>query len=358
MSFLKKQYLMVIPLIILALAAGIWGGLMRMGWNLPVSEFVRDHRAIMTGSFLGTVITLERTVVLKRKWFYVFPFISGLSLAFFLMDNITLAYFCLATTALGLIAIYLMLYFRHREYYFLIMMLGAIGWLNGSIILIGGGLYSQAAPWWIAFILFTVLGERIELTKFLPGHMWKKPVLFAGIIVILIGLLISYHSMGQYLTGFGIVVIGFWLLRFDMARKSSATLGIHQHTGMLLLAGYFWLVLTCVLMLLGIRHPLIYDAILHTFFLGFTFSMIFAHGPIILPGIAGLPIKPFHPFLFVWGALLQLSVMLRLVGDLYLWAEIRLISGLMAGLVIVLFFVSLFSVARYKLTNIAAKNSF
>lgn len=38
-----------------------------------------------------------------------------------------------------------------------------------------------------------------------------------------------------------------------------------------------------------------YDAMLHTIFLGFVFSMIFAHAPIILPTITGLSI-PFKKF--------------------------------------------------------------
>ena len=40
-----------------------------------------------------------------------------------------------------------------------------------------------------------------------------------------------------------------------------------------------------------------YDAMLHSIFLGFVFSMIFAHAPIILPTITGLAIAVSKQFL-------------------------------------------------------------
>jgi hypothetical protein len=60
-----------------------------------------------------------------------------------------------------------------------------------------------------------------------------------------------------------------------------------------------------------------YIPAIHTFFLGFVFSMIFAHGPIILPGVLGISIKPYHPLLYVWLFFLHASWTIRLVS-LYL----------------------------------------
>ena len=59
-----------------------------------------------------------------------------------------------------------------------------------------------------------------------------------------------------------------------------------------------------------------YDAMLHTIFLGFVFSMIFAHAPIILPTITGLAL-PFQNIFYLHAALLHLSLMLRVAGDLF-----------------------------------------
>jgi hypothetical protein len=65
-----------------------------------------------------------------------------------------------------------------------------------------------------------------------------------------------------------------------------------------------------------------YDAMLHTIFLGFVFSMIFAHAPIILPTITGLAL-PFQSAFYLHVGLLHLSLLLRIAGDLaqVLWLQ-------------------------------------
>ncbi len=65
-----------------------------------------------------------------------------------------------------------------------------------------------------------------------------------------------------------------------------------------------------------------YDAMLHAIFLGFVFSMIFAHAPIILPTITGLAL-PFQSAFYLHAGLLHLSLALRVAGDLaqLLWLQ-------------------------------------
>jgi hypothetical protein len=57
-----------------------------------------------------------------------------------------------------------------------------------------------------------------------------------------------------------------------------------------------------------------YDAMLHSIFLGFVFSMIFAHAPIILPTITGLAL-PFRKGFYAHAALLHVSLVMRITGD-------------------------------------------
>jgi hypothetical protein len=59
----------------------------------------------------------------------------------------------------------------------------------------------------------------------------------------------------------------------------------------------------------------LYDAVLHTVFLGFVMSMVFAHAPVILPAIIGVPL-PFRRTFYLHAGLLHVSVFLRSVGDL------------------------------------------
>jgi hypothetical protein len=84
-----------------------------------------------------------------------------------------------------------------------------------------------------------------------------------------------------------------------------------------------------------------YDSMPHAFFLGFTFSMIFAHAPIIFPGVAGLNMKPFHGSLYVWGMALQVTIALRMAADLLFLPKLRTQSGMLSAIVILLFFINL-----------------
>lgn len=69
--------------------------------------------------------------------------------------------------------------------------------------------------------------------------------------------------------------------------------------------------------------------------------MIFAHGPIILPGIMGISATPFNKNLYVWVGLLQLSWLVRIFADVVVEMEIRKISGLLSALAILGYFVTM-----------------
>jgi hypothetical protein len=66
------------PLLALGLASlffGVWAGLVRFGWSLPTgrANLVELHGPLMVFGFLGTVISLERAVALRRPWGYAAP---------------------------------------------------------------------------------------------------------------------------------------------------------------------------------------------------------------------------------------------------------------------------------------------
>jgi hypothetical protein len=252
-----------------------------------------------------------------------------------------MAFVMLTIGSLGLIYIYIDLIVRFKEYYFYIMMIGAIGWAVGNIIMIIKPFYPVAAPWWIVFILLTVFGERLELSKFLPKSRRKTNTMILAISVFMIGMVIPYHTFGRFITGAGLILMAIWLFKYDIARKSAKAKGMHRFTGTLLLAGYFWLLICGVLMIVEFETLYNYDAMLHAFFLGFTFSMIFAHAPIIFPGVAGLNIRPFHDSLLIWGVFLQITIALRILGGIMMATQLRTISGMLSAIVILLFFVNL-----------------
>ena len=65
---------------VLALLAGLWAGLIRIGWPLPPLEpaLPLAHGPLMVSGFLGTLIGLERAVALGRPIAYAVPLMSGL----------------------------------------------------------------------------------------------------------------------------------------------------------------------------------------------------------------------------------------------------------------------------------------
>jgi hypothetical protein len=338
---MNRKIFFVLPFVLLSLVVGVLAGLFRMGWSIPLGQVAGEHGALMVGSFLGTLICLERIVALKKKRLYVIPVISGSSLIFFGLGMQQLAFIALTIGSLGLVYIYVDLIKRFNEHYFYIMMLGAIGWAAGNIIMILTPFYPQAAPWWIVFILLTVFGERLELSKFLPQSKTKRISMIIAITIFMIGVILPYHTIGRYVSGLGMILMASWLLHYDIARKSVKSSGMHRFTASLLLAGYFWMVICGLLMIVEIESLFHYDAMLHAFFLGFTFSMIFAHAPIIFPGVAGLSIRPYHGSLYIWAVLLQLSLALRVLFGLMMLSEYRKIFGMVNAAVILLFFVNL-----------------
>ncbi|MBF6612481.1 MAG: hypothetical protein IVW55_05070 [Chloroflexi bacterium] len=88
-----------------------------------------------------------------------------------------------------------------------------------------------------------------------------------------------------------------WLLRQK---------GVTRFIAASLLAGYAWLMLAGALGLLfgGVAAGPRYDALLHSIFLGFAFSMIFPHAPVILPAVTGLAL-PFRSAFYPHVALPQ-----------------------------------------------------
>ncbi|WP_240625657.1 hypothetical protein [Spirosoma pollinicola] len=56
----------LLPFTRLSLVLAILTGLVRLGWGTSIFETAGQHGALMLGSFLGTVILLERAVVFRN----------------------------------------------------------------------------------------------------------------------------------------------------------------------------------------------------------------------------------------------------------------------------------------------------
>lgn len=332
-----------VPFVFIALASlviGLLAGLIRLGWNLGFPNAVPHHGAIMVGGFLGTLIILEKIIPLKKDFLYAIPVVSGLSVVMFLMGGASLGFILLIIAGVALSAVFLVYMIRSFSLIYIIMFAGAVLWLIGNIELTFSNFYPRAFPWWMGFALLIIAAERLELMKFLPVTEKNKllfTLLLAGFIA---GCLLSFHGTGSMISGFSLCAIALWLMRFDVIGLTIKKTGLTKFTAIALLTGYFALLITGMFMIVLDAQPFAYDAIVHTFFIGFVFSMIFAHGPIILPGVLGVSTKPFNKILYIWLGMLHASLAVRLAGDLYLELSLRKYSGIGSAIAITGYFIT------------------
>jgi len=346
LSPIRKPIMVVV---FLTLLVAIWAGLLRMGWALtPLRPTLAGaHGPMMVSGFLGTLIALERAVALSRPWAYGVPLVGCLG-AILLFFDLPAGAGLLTLSSLGLMAIYVVILRRQFVLYTLTMALGAVAWLAGNVIWAAGGAVYQAVPWWAGFLVLSIVGERLEISRIL--RLTSRSRLFFALAVGLVsmGLLVSLfsYSTGVRLAGLGSVGLALWLGINDIARRTVRRQGLTRFIAANLLLGYFWLAAGGLLALFHgeMMAGLLYDAWVHAIFLGFGFSMIFAHSLIILPAVTGISI-PYNPILYGPVLLMQLALALRILSDLVLWQPGRKWGGMLNGLAILWFLLEVAALA-------------
>ena len=344
-----NKALIIIPLILVSLLSAIWTGWLRIGWALPVDNAVAQHGALMVGSFLGTLIFLERAATFKQKWVLLLPLVNGLSIVFFLIGNPSVAQLCLIAGSAGFWAMCAYFIQKYGELYYYVFFAGAFCLLTGNVILYKTHFYPNAVNWWIGFLLLTIVAERLELSRFLALSKHQKGWLIGSLVATMAFLFVPFHWYGNILFAAAIACVAVWLLKNDMAWHSIKIKGQHRYSASLLITGYVWLLITAAMLVVGNKYAFSYDAALHSFFIGFVFSMIFSHAPIILPAVMKLPVKLFRPSLYVWFFLLQASLLVRISGDIVTNVALRRAGGIMNGIVILLFFINIALIVRSEL---------
>lgn len=327
---------------VINLIAGIWAGLIRIGWDLPMTPLAVHHGAIMVGGFLATLIALEKAIPLKKNIAFAVPVISALSLLMVLPGYYDTGLYFLLAGSVGLFIIQATyLYLHPRDTSFMLMVIGAASLIIGNAMLIHQQFYPSAFPWWMGFILFTITAERLELSKFLPVSKNSRHRLLGFMALFILSLIVPFHWPGKYLAGVALICIAVWMLKNDVMRIGLKKEGLTRFSSIALLFANAWLIIIGVLLVVMPDSAYSYDILVHGFFIGYTFAMIFAHGPIILPGVLGIIAKPYHPILYGWLFLVQGSLLLRVISDAFLNSEGRQVSGVLSGVGILLYFLSL-----------------
>ena len=344
----------------LTLLVATWAGLIRLGWGWPAWQpgLPLAHGPLMVSGFLGTVIGLERAVALsgglltsqKRPWVIVGPILTGLgALALIAGLREPSGPLLMTLGSLGLVAVFGLILRRQLALYTVTMALGALLWLAGNSLWLSGRPIYSVVPWWSGFLILTIAGERLELGRVLRPPRQAQS-LFAGAVgLLVVGLVVSLFSpnAGARLSSLSLLGLALWLWRYDVARYTVRKAGLTRFIALCLLTGYGWLALAGGLGLVygGTTGGFYYDAIQHAIFVGFVLSMIFGHAPIIFPAITGRPI-PFQPVFYAHLILLHLSLLLRVVGDLFMWLPARQWGGLLNGLALLVFLLNTARAAR------------
>jgi hypothetical protein len=327
----------------ISLAFGVGAGLLRLGWNVPMLSpgLILLHGPLMVSGFLGTVIGLERAVALGRRWAYSGPLLSGLGGAAILLGLPQTAGATAITFGSGvLLAGSLLIVRRQRELFTVTLALGAANWLAGNLLWLAGMPVAAVVALWVNFLVLTIAGERLELSRFLPPSSGAKHAFTLIVALLLVGGSVAWAPGGYLPYGIGLLGLALWLLRQDIARRTVKQEGLTRFIAVCLLSGYAWLAFGGVMLLsAGGLAGTAYDAVLHAILLGFVFSMVFGHAPVIFPSVVRVKM-PYHWTFYVPLLALHASVIMRIGGDMLALPQYRSLGGLLNAAALVLFIAS------------------
>jgi hypothetical protein len=338
---IQTRFVPILALAILALLCALWAGLLRIGWVLPAfPTLAAAHGPLMISGFLGVLIPLERAVAIRQKWMFAVPAAAGLGWIVLLFAPF-LGGALLTLASFGTLGILGVMVRREPHLHTVTMFAGALAWLAGNFLWLAGFPVFQIVYLWIAFLVLTIGGERIELSRVLrpgPGQLRLFGVAAAALAA---GAILPFFDLplGARLSGLSLLALSLWFLRNDLARRTIRHPNpLTRYIAVCLFAGFLWLGVAGILFVYF--GPLyagpFYDAALHAVFVGFVISMIFGHAPIIFPAILGVPIS-YRPAFYVHLILLHLSLLLRLLGDLTNQFEMRRWGGFLNEIAILLF---------------------
>ena len=320
------------PLLILgfvSLVIGVSGGLVRLNTGVPApATGVTWHGALMASAFFGTLIALERAVAIGRLWAYAAPAACGLGGIAVLAGAQTAGLWLLALGGALFGAASLEIWRRQRALHTGVLALGALCLLAANLWLAAEQAPGRAVPFWIAFFVLTIGGERLELSRLAPVPRAARAAFGAlALALAAIAAIADFRLLGIVL-----VALAAWLARYDLAVRTVRSTGITRYIALCLLAGYLWLALGGVLLALDAAR----DAALHSILLGFVFSMVFGHAPVIFPAVLRIAL-PYHAAFYGPLVFLHASVLLRLAADLADSPPLRAAGGVGNALAIMFF---------------------
>jgi hypothetical protein len=220
-----------------------------------------------------------------------------------------------------------------------VLLAGALSWGIGTARWLAGDAIPSMVGWWIAFLVLTIAGERLEMSRLLPSRRGSQLLFAIAIALVVVGASLGLvNETGVRIYGFGLIACMIWLLRHDIARRNIRMTAAPRYFAACMLAGYAWLGVAGALMVAipEAAAAFRYDMMLHAVLIGFVLSMVFGHALIILPAVTRLRIG-YSRLLYVPLAMLHGSLAMRMIGDLGEWDSSRQWSGIATVLSIAAF---------------------
>jgi len=337
--------LLMLLTVVVALLGGLGSGLARLGWQMDSQsqDWILIHGPLMINGFLGTLICLERSVALasRYRWSMIVPAINALgAIAILAIDDAMIGKFLLTIGSFGLVILFGLMLRLHPSRDVGVMTSGALCWLIGNALWFSGYPIYQVVHLWVAFLILTIVGERLELSRVRRLTLTSERLLIITVVIYLFGVLLTIIDLnaGIRILGGGIILMAGWLLRYDIARRTIQQHGLPRYIASCLLLGYVWMGFGGIMAIWkgAVYAGPDYAIILHAFLLGFVFSMIFGHMPIILPALTGLQFN-YTPLLYGHLVVLHVTLIFRMYGNLVGDFTARQHAGLWNVIAILLF---------------------
>ncbi|GAB3274689.1 hypothetical protein GCM10027449_13260 [Sinomonas notoginsengisoli] len=196
-----------------SLVAGLDAALVLLGVPAPVGSaqapaLPAAHGSLMVFGFVGTLIALERAVALRRVWGYSAPALLGIGSVAQLApalgaETAWAARVVVLAGAVMFVVVYVPLWRRQRDPAVLVQALGALAAAGAAALLAVGVPVPAVVPWFGAFLLATIAGERLELARLRIRGRWAEPLLVAACaaIVVLCPATLLWPAVGYPLFG-------------------------------------------------------------------------------------------------------------------------------------------------------------
>lgn len=326
----------------ISLLIGLYAGLIRMGMATP-AELRLDgmlHGPLMINGFLGTLISLERSAALQQLWTYVAPLSFALATILLLTGaTVTGGFFLIAGSVFMVIILGYLVYLQTVSHH-IIMLLAGLSLLTGNLLFIVNQPIYELVIWWVGFPVLTIFGERLELNRLMRPPA-KAVQLFTVVILLWLISAVLLHvdrELFWYAVCIFLIALSLWLIRYDVARRTIKSTEWTRYSALCLLSGYGWLILAGIYgIFAGFPYAgPVYDSLLHMIFVGFVFSMIFAHAAVIIPALTGL-LVPYHHYFYMPFMILHISLLLRVTGDIA-WIPMLQTTGSYVNVAAILLF--------------------